>query len=786
MSTPRPGHELRRLFGIGLLALLCPLAAHAEANWLHWCARATAQESPCAMPYAEGLAAVHVAVPGTYEGLWGFVDQQARMVIPPAYDDPASFHGGTAVVRRFGKQGIINTQGQWLVQPTFEAITRFSASGAALAVSDGLLYSIDRQGRSTPLATPSPPARIEAEESDEATGLTVARIDPPPHIWNLRDGHTMPLPPDVTSVQPQKGGPIAAARRMPSGRTWWGMLDQEGRWAVPADILRSDEMPVRDGDIIAIHRGGRWLFSDLHGQALGPDTYHSVELMRPGSWWVDFGDGHVEIQSPALQRRLRLPDGASMSNREDLGTAVGFELDKSLYLIRDGGQIQQWPLEGRVLRWEQGHAWLLPSDDDQADGNVDLPQVITPDGQALLDKDTSSRLHQYRIDALSNNDQRPIALAQLLPHDPTDTPALLTHEGKIVTRPDWLTLRENSEPGEPWVVQTRQGLFGAINREGRWVIEPQWAALEGFHRGLAWARRMTADGQERRELLTTTGQVMPTTPAVQKHCTRWMGAVLSCVDFESPDLRSYFWDPVSQKTLMAGQISDWQQTDDKLLLARQGELWGLLDERAGWVVTPRYAKVEQVRGIDAKVLMETQTISERARYRLLRRDNGQPLSDWLPKAPERLTDDRYLLEPSTQGGRVIDSSGRTVVSTAWRMGSHEVEGPWLRVWFDDQYGLMRPDGHWAIEPLYRRMTIHSTPRLHVKAESNGEDPVLLDPSGNVLNLPPEGTTNDQPPREAAQPHTEVSCQHVIIRNQRGQVTWPPYPVHCNVARKGKP
>jgi len=99
---------------------------------------------------------------------------------------------------------------------------------------------------------------------------------------------------------------------------------------------------------------------------------------------------------------------------------------------------------------------------------------------------------------------------------------------------------------------------------------------------------------------------------------------------------------------------------------------------------------------------------------------------------------------------------------------------------------MRPDGHWAIEPLYRRMTIHSTPRLHVKAESNGEDPVLLDPSGNVLNLPPEGTTNDQPPREAAQPHTEVSCQHVIIRNQRGQVTWPPYPVHCNVARKGKP
>lgn len=46
-------------------------------------------------------------------GLWGFVDNQGKVVIEPVYEDALSFSNGFAAVKKDGLWGYINLEGKW-------------------------------------------------------------------------------------------------------------------------------------------------------------------------------------------------------------------------------------------------------------------------------------------------------------------------------------------------------------------------------------------------------------------------------------------------------------------------------------------------------------------------------------------------------------------------------------------------------------------------------------------------------------------------------------------------
>lgn len=79
----------------------------------------------------------HVAVSQLYpverSGLFGYVDDAGRIVIPPEYEGARDFHQGVAAVQIRGKWGYIDRWGEIEILPQFEESLDFSEGLAAVS-----------------------------------------------------------------------------------------------------------------------------------------------------------------------------------------------------------------------------------------------------------------------------------------------------------------------------------------------------------------------------------------------------------------------------------------------------------------------------------------------------------------------------------------------------------------------------------------------------------------------------------------------------------------------------
>ena len=76
--------------------------------------------------FSEGLAAVAVTMPGSYETLWGYINRDFEMVIPPRYIYANRFMNGSAVAAVSDTHSLlINTRGETLLSVTDGTIEQF-------------------------------------------------------------------------------------------------------------------------------------------------------------------------------------------------------------------------------------------------------------------------------------------------------------------------------------------------------------------------------------------------------------------------------------------------------------------------------------------------------------------------------------------------------------------------------------------------------------------------------------------------------------------------------------
>jgi|LSQX01.1.fsa_nt_gb hypothetical protein len=95
-----------------------------------------------ANPFREGLAAVQEG------GLYGFVDKSGAYVIEPQFQYADGFSEGMArvVLDKWGKDGYINRSGELIVPPRFTTARRFSEGLAAVRDEQGRWGYIDKSG----------------------------------------------------------------------------------------------------------------------------------------------------------------------------------------------------------------------------------------------------------------------------------------------------------------------------------------------------------------------------------------------------------------------------------------------------------------------------------------------------------------------------------------------------------------------------------------------------------------------------------------------------------------
>ena len=132
----------KRMYRVaGLLLALCLLlggqALAAPAGAVVW-------------GYSEGLAQCE------FNGKWGFVDTQKKVVIPLQYDSVVSFSLGVAAVNLDGKLGVIRQDGTYLIQPEYGTLLPLDCGlyvvqkGSRWGVASILPFS-DGQGGTTNL-----------------------------------------------------------------------------------------------------------------------------------------------------------------------------------------------------------------------------------------------------------------------------------------------------------------------------------------------------------------------------------------------------------------------------------------------------------------------------------------------------------------------------------------------------------------------------------------------------------------------------------------------------------
>lgn len=771
--------------------------------------------SHCFQSFSEGLAAVLMSVVGQPDGRWGFIDARGAVVIPPGYDQVRPFANGLAAAQREGHWGYIDQHGRWVIEPVYGQASSFTASGHALVTRSGELLRVPRSGPAQTVLSANQRAFLHDPVDLAATRWSVS-IKPYGQLWDLQQGRIVPIPEGLSNLSIPQDNLIAAIKQMPSGAEHWGLLNLQGSWAMPPGLLRSTEQPVHDHGLVARSSNGVWQFVNLKGEVQNTQTLQEVHLVRPGSWVVAPEDGKWELWDDKAGRVMVLPPDLSVYNATPVRDSVVIKTSDDITLIAPQGKAWQWPLQGRQVHTDHHLLWLLREKDHNSSSPQGSNEIFRLNGQNLLDPGTSARLDEYLITPMRSDDADLVeadtntnALALLEPLAYSRPPAILTHDARIVSQPEWLHIRPRHDSAELWVAQTREGLFGAIDGQGRWRVPPVWQGLSDFNQGIAWGRRADMLDGRRQVLLDSDGRVIDSPPFISQECTRWIGAVLLCVNDQGAQLQQYLWHPRRQQRVDIPLVKQFDKLAHDLYSVQQGELWGLMDKQGAWRIQPRLANAQNLRLLDRHVGLETVDETEgqiHKRFRLVSLSDGRPLSDSHLREAERMGPDRYLVHPDHEGSYVINALGQIVLKQPWPIQSAKTGGHWASVEFDDLWGVMDLLGQWHVQPRYQHLTGPFGLDQWLLVRTNESDQLIVNAEGQPVDADAAAMEDRPTPPVVTGPPTlqlvqrgskqvfvnakgqavvtaEMQCEQFVLRNEQGEQTWPLHALNCTRTKK---
>lgn len=222
--------------------------------------------------------------------LWGYVDGSGKMKLPAVYDYADPFQSnGLAVVSQNGKNGIINTRGQFVVEPRFDSIGMFSEGRAAVSDDKGS-YVIDEQGK---------------------------RVTPPDKVYSY--------------IQPYSEGRALFYQMGQGENAAYGYLDRDGAEVIPPSYLEGNDFAK--GKALVKVKNGLYRLIGLNGETLselpfafvGPPSEGVLAFQETdgGKYGYVNEQGAVAI-APAFTGAQPFQEGHAVVNTaEDYGSNYG-------------------------------------------------------------------------------------------------------------------------------------------------------------------------------------------------------------------------------------------------------------------------------------------------------------------------------------------------------------------------------------------------------------------------------------------------------------------------------
>jgi hypothetical protein len=185
---------------------------------------------------------------------YGLVDHMGKTVLAPQYEQIRSFQEGLALARTNDKWGYIDSLGDWAISPKYEAAEVFNGGYAKVRLNEkwGL---IDKSGvEVVPLQYETPENLykifgINNEEGIEGTSSIEQSKVP---VW-IKKGER------------------------------WHWIDSTGRSILSVEF---DEVRYFSPTLFQVRQGEKWGLIEHSGKVVLPPTYHSIENIGAGFYWI--------------------------------------------------------------------------------------------------------------------------------------------------------------------------------------------------------------------------------------------------------------------------------------------------------------------------------------------------------------------------------------------------------------------------------------------------------------------------------------------------------------------
>jgi len=681
------------------VAAAITLPAYAEESWVHGCEVAVAA-SPCQQPFHQGLAAVALGAVRDQQASWGFIDPAGKMVIPPVYREVRGFVNGLAAVKKQDAFAYIDKKGHEVIPARFSQATDFNAQGTALVTLDNRLVLIDRHGalvKTLPASTP-----ITTPGFVDGNGTASVLQSVPSVLWNAETGRALSVPEDVQQLSTAQSIWFPALARVGNEGSYWGYLDENGQWAVEPQKLKARNLPLLNGEWIAVKNKNDWSFYSRQNDTMGKEIYRSVRALRDGYWLVTDNNNAQQL----LDAHLAKVADVAPDHSEDIQYWADWLIlsgSKGVMMVGPGNKIVELSFNNPQLLPRGDH--LLVTQESADKNNRQLVQVYDIHGQPVLSDVTLHALQAYQLQVIAQSQQlgEPGSLpwAILQPAQNNTPPAILTSQGTIYTDPQWHALEFNS--ADMLVrVHTLDNHVGTINAQGQWSITPQFKQIGAFSGNYGWALLSDAKG-DNRKIIDRAGNIIDVpAPVLQSAQSISNGMLLTAQDDNGVHHWS-MWNLLAKSVKGSEAFAQIEPYVAGYALAQQSSGWGVVDGQGHWVILPEHAEKPQWLGAGiylVEALHRDATTSATPRYAMLSVDNGQPIASELLSKPLAVGPDHWLIEPATGGVALIDQHGRTLLSKAIRAASTQVNGLWLTLTFTPHYALLNAQGEWKSEAKY--------------------------------------------------------------------------------------
>jgi len=685
------------------------LPVHADDSLLQACGIAKTAKD-CQLPFQQGLSAVQVGL--SREPLWGYVDTSGHMIIKPAFAEARGFANDLAAVKKGDQFGYIDKKGHWAIEPRFTRATDFNASGTALVVTDNRLAMIDRKGeviKTLPFA-----ASPDSDGFTRGQALASVKMQISPALWNAATARSLSLPDDVMALDLPQSGLVPAKKRDTANDGLWGYLDENGDWAIDPMILKTRDEPLLNGDVIAVKTKSSWAFVDRQGVSLSKEQYKSVRPLPSGSWLVTANDNGKQL----LNNKLEKVQDIAADQAENIivwGKAIIAQGNKGAIIIGADNQVVSVKVNKPQLLQQGNRLWVTQNEGKA----LQVVQIYDNNGVALLNDATLASLRDYQLQPLgtnaltedsltlpddANDASHRLPWAVLKPTDATKPPAILTSQGSILSDPQWASI-DNDISQSPLIIHTQNKKTGAVDAEGKWVVQPVFSQISPFNGEYTWAVD-NSNNTDTRRLIDRNGNVIEVPPNILQNAQRLSAGMLFYSEGENDSRRWGLWDIAGKSIKAAAQFLQIESFNDGYALAKVEAGWGVINRDGTWAITPDAGRSgkPQYAGEGMFTIADNDQPGERGaaanHYGLYSAESGQSLATDLLANPQRVGENHWLIQPAEGGIALLDNAGRAPLSKAISASSSTVRGDWVMLNFSPHFGAINGQGEWQIQPLF--------------------------------------------------------------------------------------